>query len=154
MMIQKSLESLKVFPRFTGIWEGQWVCLDSDANILKKINSLITHKIIDNQLIQTNENIYDDGTTETLNFTAKLRDNQTIEFKSPNPPYCNFTMLVKECFDNLIILEGWDQTTGMLLVVETIHFVNSTKRVRTLQHFDPQEGKLLGFTHIIEHRVE
>lgn len=153
MTIQQSLDSLKVFPHFTGIWEGEWVSQNLDQKVVRKNKSLITHKIINNQLIQTNENTYADGTTEKIDFTAKLIDDETIEFESPNPPYCNFKMLVKECFDNLIILQGWDKKTGILVVVETINFVNSNLRVRTLQEFEPQDGKPIGFTHIIEHRV-
>ncbi len=66
---------------------------------------------------------------------------------------CNFLMLVEEHGDNLIIITVSDKPTGSPLATETINLISERQRIRTLQKFQPPDGKLRGFMVVVEHKI-
>ncbi|WP_414544475.1 hypothetical protein [Nostoc sp. CCY0012] len=148
------LENFKVLPRFVGTWKGHWTRLDQDAHEIERFTSVLNQKIVNNQWIQTNENKYSNGTIENLNFFGKIVSNSTVLFESPDPPYCNFLMLVEEIGENLIIINVSDKITNITLAIETINLITNNQRIRTLQKFHAQDGKLSGFITVVEHKID
>ncbi|KST70364.1 hypothetical protein [Mastigocoleus testarum] len=150
---KKSLETFKVLPHFVGRWEGNWVCMDADAIEIKRFTAILNQNIVDNQWVQTNENFFADGKTETLHFFGKPISDDIVFLESPDIPYCNFKMLIQELSDNIILLRVWDKLTGAPLATETIHLISLNHRVRTIQQFNPPDGNLRGFMIINEKRT-
>lgn len=148
------LENFKVLPKFVGTWEGQWTRLDQDANEIERFTSILNQKIVNNQWVQTNQNKYPNGRIENLRFFGKTLSNSTVLFESPDAPYCNFLMLVEEFGENLVIIRVSDKVTGVTLAIETINIINNNQRIRTLQKFQAQDGKLSGFIMVIEHKID
>jgi hypothetical protein len=154
MNTEIQLENFKVLPKFVGTWQGQWTRLDKDANEIERFTSILNQKIVNNQWVQTNQNKYPNGRIENLKFFGKILSHSTVLFESPDAPYCNFVMLVEEFGDNLIILRVSDKVTGVTLAIETINLVTNNQRIRTLQKFQAQDGKLSGFIIVIEHKID
>jgi hypothetical protein len=150
---QKPLESFKVFPRCVGVWEGYWIRTDADAKEVERFTAVLTQKILENQWVQTNENKFADGRTETLNFFGRVVSDYTVLLESPERPYCNFKMFAEEHGDDLIIIRVWDKATGTPLATETINLMSENQRIRTIQQFLPSDGKLKGFMIIVERKV-
>jgi hypothetical protein len=148
------LENFKVLPRFVGTWEGHWTRLDQDANEIERFTSLLNQKIVNNQWVQTNQNKYSNGRIENLRFFGRVVNNSTVLFESPDPPYCDFLMLVKEVGDNLVIINVSHKTTGVTLAIETINLISNNQRIRTLQKFYTQNSKLSGFIIVVEHKID
>lgn len=150
---QIQLESFKVLPKFVGTWEGNWIRLDREGNEIQRFTSILKQKIVNNQWVQTNQNKYPNGQIVNINFFGRIVGDGTVIFESPDHPYCNFLMLVEEHGDNLIIISVSDKATGSPLATETINLISEKQRIRTLQQFQPPDGKLLGFMVVIEHKV-
>lgn len=150
---QIQLESFKVLPKFVGTWEGYWTRLDSNANEIERFTSILNQNIVNNQWVQTNQNKYSDSRIENISFFGRIVSHGTVILESPNPPYCNFLMLVKEVDENLIIINVSDKVTGITLAIETINLITSNQRIRTLQKFHAQDGKLSGFITVVEHKI-
>lgn len=150
---QIQLESFKVLPKFVGTWEGNWIRLDREGNEIERFTSILNQKIVNNQWVQTNHNKYPNGQIVNINFFGRIVGDGTVIFESPDHPYCNFLMLVEEHGDNLIIISVSDKATGSPLATETINLISEKQRIRTLQQFQPPDGKLLGFMVVIEHKV-
>lgn len=146
------LVDFKVFPRCVGVWEGSWIRLDQEAQVVEQFTAVLTQKIIGNQWVQTNENKYDDR-IEFLDFWGQAINDNTLLLKSSESPYCNFKMLAQEYADNIIMIRVWDQKSGAPLATETINLVSENYRIRTMQQFLPPDGELYGFMIIREHRV-
>lgn len=147
------LENFKVLPKFVGTWEGYWTRLDSNANEIERFTSILNQNIVNNQWVQTNQNKYSDNRIENISFFGRVVSNDTVILESPNPPYCNFLMIVKEVEENLIIINVSDKVTGITLAIETINLITSNQRIRTLQKFHAQDGKLSGFIIVVEHKI-
>lgn len=150
---QIQLESFKVLPKFVGTWEGKWTRLDQDANEIERFTSILNQKIVNNQWVQTNQNKYPNGKIVNLSFFGRIVGDGTVIFESPDHPYHNFLMLVEEHGDNLIIISVSDKATGSPLATETINLISENQRIRTLQQFQPPDGKLRGFMVVVEHKV-
>ena len=150
---QIQLENFKVLPKFIGTWSGNWIILDRDAKEIDRFTSIINQKIVNNQWVQTNQNTYPNGKIENISFFGKIVGNSTVVFESPDYPYCNFLMLVEEHGNNLIIITVSDKPTGSPLATETINLISENQRIRTLQKFQPPDGKLCGFMVVVEHKV-
>jgi hypothetical protein len=151
---QKSWESLRVLPRFVGVWEGNWIRMDASAREIERYTAVLTQKIVEDRWVQTNENNFADGRTETINFIGRVVEDDTILLESPDFPYCNFKMLIQEHGDCIIIIRVWDKATEIPLATETINLVSENQRIRTMQQFLPPDGKLSGFMVIVEHKVK
>lgn len=154
MNTEIKLENFKVLPKFVGTWEGQWTRLDKDANEIERFTSVLNQKIVNNEWVQTNQNKYSDGRIENISFFGRIVSNGIVIFESPDPPYCNFLMLVEEVGENLIIINVSDKATGVTLAIETIYLITSNQRIRTLQKFHAQDGKLSGFIIVVEREAE
>ncbi|MBZ8183328.1 DUF3598 family protein [Oscillatoria salina] len=150
-MIQ--IENFQVFPQCIGDWQGKWIALDPNGRELYRFTSLLKQRIIDNRWVQTNENSYSDGRQEILHFEGTAVKQGTLLLESPDSPYDRFVMLAEEQGDNLIIISVSERTTGLLLATETINLVSKIERIRTLQQFKSTEGKLRGFTLVIEKKL-
>ncbi|WP_414565751.1 MULTISPECIES: DUF3598 family protein [unclassified Anabaena] len=148
------LENFKVLPKFVGAWEGHWTRLDKDANEIERFTSVLNQKIINNQWVQTNQNKYSSGRIENLSFFGRIVNSNTVILESPNVPYCNFLMLVEEVGENLIIINVSDKVTDVTLAIETINLISNNQRIRTLQKFHVQDGKLSGFIIVVEHKID
>ncbi len=148
------LENFKVLPKFVGTWEGHWTRLDQDANEIERFTSILNQKIVNNQWVQTNQNQYSNGRVENLSFFGRIVSSNTVLFESPDVPYCNFLMLVEELGENLIIISVSDKVTSVTLAIETINLISNNQRIRTLQKFHAQNGKLSGFIIVIEHKID
>lgn len=151
---QIQLQSFKVLPRFVGTWEGNWVILNQDGKEIDRFTSILNQKIVNNQWVQTNQHKYSNGKIEKIRFFGGIVGDGTVLFESPDYPYCNFVMLVEEHGNNLIIISVSDKTTGCPLVTETINLTSENQRIRTLQKFQPPNGKLYGFIIVVEQKVE
>lgn len=147
------LDKFKVLPKFVGAWEGRWTRLDKDANEIERFTSILNQNIVNNQWVQTNQNKYPNGRIENLSFFGKIVSNGIVIFESPDPPYCNFLMVVEEFGENLIIINVSDKATGITLAIETIKLIASNQRIRTLQKFHGRDGKLSGFIIVVEHKI-
>lgn len=150
---QIQLENFKVLPKFVGTWSGSWIILDRDPKEIDRFTSILTQKIVNNQWLQTNQNKYPNGKIEDIRFFGKIVGNGTVVFESPDYPYCNFLMLVEEHGDNLIIITVSDKPTGSPLATETINLISESQQLRTLQKFQPPDGKLRGFMVVVEHKI-
>lgn len=148
------LENFKVLPRFVGTWEGQWTRLDADGHEIERFTSILNQKIVNNQWVQTNQNQYSSGKIENIRFFGRIVSSNTVIFESPDVPYCNFLMLVEEVGENLIIINVSDKVTGVTLAIETINLISNNQRIRTLQKFHAQDGKLSGFIIVVEHKID
>lgn len=146
------LEKFKVLPRFVGIWEGEWTRLDQHGNQLELFTSVLYQKIVNNEWVQTNHNKYPDGKIVNINFFGKAVGEGKVLFESPDYPYCNFQMLVEEYGDNIIIINVSDKIAGFPLAIETINLISDNQRIRTLQQFQPPDGKFCGFMVVVEHK--
>ncbi|MEG4960943.1 MULTISPECIES: DUF3598 family protein [unclassified Microcoleus] len=149
----REITNFKVFPKHTGVWEGNWTILDADCNEIQKFTAVLTQKIVDNQWRQTNVQTYANGKTDTQNFVGNTTNQGQIEIESSDSPFCNYKTLATEVGDNLIIFQIWDKVTGILRAVETINLVSSDRRIRTTQSLT-EEGKLRGVMVIVERRIE
>lgn len=147
------LENFKVLPRFVGTWEGCWTRLDKDANEIERFTSILNQNIVNNQWVQTNQNKYANGRIENISFFGRAVSNGIVIFESPDPPYCDFLMLVEEVKENLIIISVSDKVTDIILAIETINLITSNQRIRTLQKFHAQDGKLSGFITVVENKI-
>lgn len=139
----RELKDFKVFPKHVGVWQGDWVRLDANAQEIERFKGLLTKKIVENQWIQTNSYEFADGRTVTQNFVGIVAGEDKIKIESSELPFANYTMIGEEHGDHLIIFRVWDKATGVLLAVETINLINETTCIRTTQGFTP-EGKFRG----------
>jgi hypothetical protein len=148
-----SLSEFCVLPRFAGVWEGEFICLDADAKEMRRFRSLITQRIVGNQWLQTNENSYPGGTADTWHFFGRTTAPGEMRLESPDTPYRDFRMIVREVADAVILLQVWDGASGCALATETFTLINPGERVRTIQQFAPPDGTLRGFIAVKERRV-
>lgn len=149
---QQQLENFLVFPKHVGVWQGDWIPLDTNANKVDPFTGLLTQKIINNQWVQTNEHQFADGKTVIQNFVGKVVGPGTVQVESSDFPFVNYTMIAQEQSDHLIIFDITDKATGKLIATETINLVKENQRVRTVQRFTT-DGDFKGLMLIIEHRV-
>ena len=147
------LSNFKVFPKHTGIWEGDWTILDADCKETLRFTAVLTQKIVDNEWRQTNVQTYANGKTETQNFVGHVVGEGQVQIESPDSEFSNYKTLATEVGDNLIIFQIWDKATGIQRAVETINLVSSDRRIRTNQILN-EEGKLRGVTVIVEQKIE
>jgi hypothetical protein len=148
------LQSFKVLPKFIGTWQGEWIALNLRGEKLYSFTSLLTQKIDSDRWVQTNEHTYDDGRRETIHFFGEVIEENILLLSSPEFPYCDFTMLISELEDNLIIIRVFHTKTGIPLTVETINLIAPNERLRTLQQFNTTDGKLRGFTLVSEKKID
>ena len=147
------ITNLKVLPKHTGVWEGNWTRLDADCKEMQRFTAVLTHKIVDNEWRQTNVQTYANGKSETKNFVGHVVGEGQVEIESPDPGFSNYKTLATEVGENLIIFQIWEKETGILRAVETITLVSSDRRIRTNQIL-AEEGKLRGVTVIVEQKIE
>ncbi|MEG4090282.1 DUF3598 family protein [Microcoleus sp. Pol12B4] len=147
------ITNFKVFPKHTGVWEGDWTRLDADCKETERLTSVLTMKIVDNEWRQTNVQTYANGKSETKNFVGHVVGEGQVQYESPDSVFSNYKTLATEVGDNLIIFQTWDKATGILRAVETINLVSSERRIRTTQTLT-EEGKLRGVTVIVEQKIE
>lgn len=147
------ITNFKVFPKHTGVWEGNWTILDGECKEKMKFTAVLTQKIVDNQWRQTNVQTYANGESETQNFVGHVVGEGKIAIESPDLPFSNYKTLATEVGDDLIIFQVWEKATGSLRAVETINLINSGERIRTTQSLTP-EGKLRGIMVVVERRIE
>ena len=147
------LTNFKVFPKHTGVWEGNWTILDANCQEIQKFTAVLTQKIVDNQWRQTNVQTYANGKSDTQNFVGNVIAEGQIAIESPDSPFSNYKTLATEVGDNLIIFQIWDKATGGLRAVETINLVSCDRRIRTTQSLT-EEGKLRGVMVIVEQKIE
>ena len=62
------ITNFKVFPKHTGVWEGDWTILDADCKETQRFTAVLTQKIVDNEWRQTNVQTYANGKSETTKF--------------------------------------------------------------------------------------
>jgi Domain of unknown function (DUF3598) len=147
------LTNFKVFPKHTGVWEGDWTILDANCQQVQKFTAVLTQKIVDNQWRQTNVQTYANGKSDTQNFVGNVVAEGQIAIESPDSPFSNYKTLATEVGDNLIIFQIWDKATNSLRAVETINLISYNERIRTTQSLTA-EGKLRGVMVIVERRIE
>ena len=63
---QPQLEEFAVFPKHTGVWQGDWIRLDRNAQETMRFTGLLTQQIVNNQWIQTNHHEFPGGKKVTL----------------------------------------------------------------------------------------
>ncbi|MEG4275075.1 MULTISPECIES: DUF3598 family protein [unclassified Microcoleus] len=147
------LSNFKVFPKHTGVWEGDWKILDADCKETQRFKAVLTQEIVDNEWKQTNVQTYTNGKSETQNFVGHVVGEGQVEIESPDSVFSNYKTLATEVGDNLIIFQVWDKATGILRAVETINLVSGDRRIRTTQSLT-EEGKLRGVMVIVEQKIE
>lgn len=147
------LTNFKVFPKHTGVWEGDWTRLDADCKETERLTSVLTMKIVDNEWRQTNVLTYANGKIETKIFVGHVVGEGQVQYESPDSVFSNYKALATEVGDSLIIFQTWDKASGILRAVETINLVSSDRRIRTSQLLT-EEGKLKGVTVIVEQKIE
>ncbi len=146
-----SLQSFALLPRLTGVWRGDFICLDADARETKRYACLLTQRIIGDRWVQTNENSYADGTADTWRFLGAATAPGEMRLESPDAPYRDFRMLVREAGENVLLLHVWDAASGAALATETFTLLAPDLRVRTIQQF--AAGTPHGFMAVKEHRI-
>lgn len=147
------LTNFKVFPKHTGVWEGDWTILDADCQETRRFTAVVTQKIVDNEWRQTNLQTYANGESETQNFVGYVVGEGQVQIEGLDSVFSNYNTLATEVGDELIIFQVWDKATGLMRAVETIHLVSSDRRIRTTQSLT-EEGKLRGVMVIVERRIE
>jgi hypothetical protein len=147
------ITNFKVFPKHTGVWEGDWTILDADCKETQRFTAVLTQKIVDNQWRQTNVQTYANGKSETQNFVGHVVGEGQVQIESPDSVFSNYKTLATEVGEDLIIFQIWDNATGSLRAVETINLVSSDRRIRTTQSLT-EEGKLRGVMVIVEQKIE
>ncbi|MEG4812274.1 DUF3598 family protein [Microcoleus sp. F8-D3] len=147
------LTNFKIFPKHTGVWEGDWTILDADCKETRRFTAVVTQKIVDNQWRQTNLQTYANGESETQNFVGYVVGEGQVQVEGLDSVFSNYNTLATEVGDELIIFQVWDKATGFMRAVETIHLVSSDRRIRTTQSLT-EEGKLRGVMVIVERRIE
>ena len=149
---QLQLNEFAVFPKHTGVWQGDWIRMDHNAQETMRFTGLLTQQIIDNQWIQTNHHEFSDGQKVTQNFIGRVTGAGRVTIESPDPPFFNYSMTAQEMGDHLLVFDVRDKATGNLLATETINLVQQNQRIRTTQSFSIA-GEFKGVMLIIEHRV-
>lgn len=149
---QYNLENFAVFPKHVGVWEGNWIRLDTNGQEIEQFTGVVTKKIIENQWVQTNTYHFADGRNVTQNFVGVVADSGMIKFESADPPFCNYTLIAEEYGENLIIFRVLDKATKVLLGIEMINLSDKDTCIRTSQGFT-SEGKFRGTMVITEHRI-
>ncbi|MEG4507455.1 hypothetical protein QUA81_27515 [Microcoleus sp. F6_B4] len=147
------LTNFKIFPKHTGVWEGDWTILDADYKETQRFTAVVTQKIVDNEWRQTNLQTYANGKSETQNFVGYVVGEGEVQIEGLDSVFSNYNALATEVGDNLIIFQVWDKATGFMRAVETINLVSSDRRIRTTQSLT-EEGKLRGVMVIVERRIE
>lgn len=147
------ITNFKVFPKHTGVWEGDWTILDADCKETRRFTAVVTQKIVDNQWRQTNVQTYADGQSEIQNFVGHVVGVGQVKIEGLDSVFSNYNTLATEVGDDLIIFQVWDKATGFMRAVETINLVSSDRRIRTTQSLT-EEGKLRGVMVIVERRIE
>jgi hypothetical protein len=147
------ISNFKVFPKHTGVWEGDWTILDANFKEIQKFTAVLTQKIVDNQWRQTNVQTYANGKSETQSFVGNVIAEGQVQVESPDSPFSNYKTLATEVGENLIIFQIWDKATDSLRAVETINLISYDQRIRTTQSLTG-EGKLRGVMVIVERRIE
>src|SRR6476469_3744192 len=147
------LTNFKIFPKHTGVWEGDWTILDADCKETRRFTAVVTQKIVDNEWRQTNLQTYANGQSETQNFVGYVVGEGQVQIEGLDSVFSNYNTLATEVGDDLIIFQVWDKATGFMRAVETIHLVSSDRRIRTTQSLT-EEGKLRGVMVIVERRIE
>ncbi|MEG3902904.1 MULTISPECIES: DUF3598 family protein [unclassified Microcoleus] len=147
------LTNFKIFPKHTGVWEGDWTILDADCKETRRFTAVVTQKIVDNEWRQTNLQTYANGQSETQNFVGYVVGEGQVQIEGLDSVFSNYNTLATEVGDDLIIFQVWDKATGFMRAVETIHLVSSDRRIRTTQSLT-EEGKLRGVMVIVEQKIE
>ena len=147
------ITNFKVFPKHTGVWEGEWTRLDADCKETERLTSVLTMKIVDNEWRQTNVLTYANGKIGTKHYVGYVVGEGQVQLESPDAVFSNYKTLATEVGDNVIIFQMWDKANGILRAVETINLVSYYRRIRTSQLLT-EEGKLMGVTVIVEQKIE
>lgn len=147
------LTNFKIFPKHTGVWEGDWTILDADCKETQRFTAVVTQKIVDNEWRQTNLQTYANGQSETQNFVGYVVGEGQVQIEGLDSVFSNNNTLATEVGDDLIIFQVWDKATGFMRAVETINLVSCDRRIRTTQSLT-EEGKLRGVMVIVERRIE
>jgi len=147
------ISNFKVFPKHTGVWEGDWTILDADCKETRRFIAVVTQKIVDNQWRQTNLQTYANGKSETQNFVGHVVGEGQVKIEGHDSVFSNYNTLATEVGDDLIIFQVWDKATGFMRAVETINLVSCDRRIRTTQSLT-EEGKLRGVMVIVEQKIE
>lgn len=149
---QLQLNDFAVFPKHVGVWQGDWIRLDHNAQETMRFTGLLTQQIIDNQWIQTNHHEFPDGKKVTQNFVGRVIGVGRVAIESSDPPFLNYLMTAQEV-EHLLVFNVRDKATGNLLATETINLVQPNQRIRTTQSFSIN-GEFQGVMLIVEHRVD
>ncbi len=149
---QPRLEEFAVFSKHTGVWQGDWIRLDNNAQETMRFTGLLTQQIIDNQWIQTNYHEFPGGKKVTQNFVGRVIGEGRVTIESSDPPFFNYLMTAQEV-GQLLVFDIRDKATGNLIATETINLVQQNQRIRTTQSFSI-DGEFQGVMLIVEHRVE
>ena len=149
---QSQLKDFAVFPKHVGVWQGDWIRIDHNAQETTRFTGLLTQQIIDNQWIQTNEHEFPDGKKVTQNFVGRVIGAGRVAIESSDPPFFNYSMIAQEVADHLLVFDICNKATGKILATETINLVQPDQRIRTTQSF-LIKGVFQGVMLIVEHRV-
>ena len=93
---QPRLEEFAVFPKHTGVWQGDWIRLDHNAQETMRFTGLLTQQIIDNQWIQTNHHEFPGGKKVTQNFVGRVIGEGRVTIESSDSPFFNYLMTAQE----------------------------------------------------------
>lgn len=146
------LDRYAVLPRLAGVWNGEFICLDDDGRETKRYRCRITQEIVQNRWIQRNENSYADGCADVWRFFGMAIAPGRMALESPDAPYDGFVMRVDEAGPDVVLLNVWDQASGVRIATETFTLITANIRVRTIQQFSAPGGQLRGFMTVKEQR--
>ena len=142
---QPQLSEFAVFLKHVGIWQGDWIRIDHNAQETTRFTGLLTQKIIGNQWIQTNEHEFADGKKVTQSFVGRVVGMGRVAIESADPPFFTYSMIAQEVADHLLVFDICDKATGKILATETIN-LTSVRRGFSLrfERLLPPKSPILG----------
>ena len=99
------LSNFKIFPKHTGVCEGDWTILDADCKETVRFTAVVTQKIVDNQWRQTNVQTYANGESETQIFVGYVFGEGQVQIEGLDSVFPNYNTLATEVGEELIIFK-------------------------------------------------
>jgi hypothetical protein len=148
-----TLDDYALLPRLTGTWHGDFRLLDPEGRETSRYTCVLTQRIEAGHWVQSNDNTYADGRTETWHFLGHALAPGVMRLTSPDAPYDTFRMTATEAAPHVLLLDVRLARTGAVLATETFTLLDPARRVRTIQQFDAETGDLRGYMLVREQRV-
>jgi hypothetical protein len=148
-----TLDEFALLPRLTGVWHGDFQCLDTEGREIKRYACVVTQRIEAGRWVQSNENTYEDGRADLWRFLGHAFAPGVMRLTSPDAPYDTFRMTATEAAPHVLLLDVRLARTGAVLATETFTLIDPARRVRTIQQFDAETGNLRGYMLVRERRV-